>query len=1730
MHRPALLAALAVPGLALPSPAAAQAPDARPTGGAVVAGQASISQTTSRTQVQQGSDRAVIEWQRFDVGANHQVDIRQPAATSWSLNRVTGGDPSAIAGRVTSNGGVALVNPAGVLFHQGAQVDVAALIATTSDITNQNFQQGRMVFDGAPRPGARVENRGSITVAQQGLAALVGPQVANSGTIRAPLGRVALAGAEAFTLDLAGDGLLSLDVTRQVATTPSGATALVTQTGTIEAEGGSVLLTASAASGVLETLVHAGGTTSAAQVALRAQGAPGQGNVRIDGAVAGQVVEATATGTVHATATSRISAPGGRVTLGAGAESRIGAPARLATRTTMDRGARIDAPGGTVIVHAAERTEMRGAIRAEGGAIEVSSRHAMALDGLMDAGATGRVLVDPLELRVVETLSGSTEPAEITADAIAAVVGGLTLQAEQTIRVETAVFKDFGPLTLETTNPTATAGQGIQLLRPVTVTGDFILLSAGDITQAPSGATLNVGTLEARSRGGAVRLQDEDNRIRAIAGGSAATRFDVTSLLDMSLDGPLVAPNISLTTPQTLSLFGTITASGGLDLNALRGTTQQFSGAGITAGVLRLDSALGEVQLQGQGNQIAQIGDSFVPRGLLLSNTTGLEVVGNISAGLLSLSMDQGGLTQSGNSRVIAQTLQALAPNGAVRLDGTQNQINELYGEAGQGLTLATTTALMLAAPLSAPDVELRVGGGLTQDQGGRLTTLRLTLDAGGAVTLEDPANAVSQLGVVRTDDAFRLSTSGGLTLLDSVTASTVTLTAGGAVQARAGSALVTDRLSVQGASVLVDGGGHRIGVLGAGGATGDFRVTVGNALAVEGALSVGGALALQATSLALEAPMDAGATTLRAVSGDIIQNAAARITATSLLAEAPAGQVLLAAAENTVPILGGIAQGDFAFRGTGNAAPDAVAGLQAARLALQFGGNFVQSPLATSGVVTPLLEITTGGNVALASAANRIDEIGAVTAPTGFTLRTSGDLLLSAGLATGGVVDLTAGGTLTQALGAPISATQLRANANTVTLTESGNAIAALGTSRADGAFSLVTSGVLSLQGQVSAGGTLSLLALDNINQAATGAGLTAPLLLARSVFGSVTLQGTGNTFVALGASGAAGDFAVAQEGALALRLTGPIAAPSLSFRTESGLTDVDGGALRGAALRLETNGPVRLDGPGHAVQAVGGRAGSLALAVDGALEVTDTLTAPGALSLSAASLGILAPVSAGTAQLEAVAGDITQTLRGAGVTANVLSARAMAGQVLLDGQGNRVAALGAGGASGAFAVAQEGAAPLLLTAPISAGTLYLRAETGILDSPGALLSAGLLRLNTPGAANFGQTHAIDRIGGQVGALALASSNALAAEEALDVTGSLSLTARALHFAAPVTAGGATLVAQAGDITQEAGGAGLGIGSQGLRVSASGTIALEGAGNTVPLLLGAQAQGAVGLLAGGGMALTGTASGSDVVLRAAGPIRLDGAVLEADRGVLLASPQGFTAGAGSRLLPRDAAQRPVLILDSRATGLAALPAGLAADLPGLAPAQQATQLANFGPAQAAPGGAAVFDLAAGDAPVFLLLDGAAVLGVLDAGRLGVLGQGGSAFIVGTLGGVGGEAAAQLVSVPAGASGYLFNNCVMAAATCNGLPPIVDPPIVIPPVVDPPVVIVPPVVDPPVVVLPPVIQPPVVQPPLVTLAGSRALPANDTAPRLSDWDLRRSVPTVLSPARREDEEQEEGAE
>src|SRR5262249_28764850 len=58
-----------------------------PIGGSVAAGQASISTSGSKMQIDQTSDKAILNWQNFSIGKDGWVNFSQPSASSVALNR-----------------------------------------------------------------------------------------------------------------------------------------------------------------------------------------------------------------------------------------------------------------------------------------------------------------------------------------------------------------------------------------------------------------------------------------------------------------------------------------------------------------------------------------------------------------------------------------------------------------------------------------------------------------------------------------------------------------------------------------------------------------------------------------------------------------------------------------------------------------------------------------------------------------------------------------------------------------------------------------------------------------------------------------------------------------------------------------------------------------------------------------------------------------------------------------------------------------------------------------------------------------------------------------------------------------------------------------------------------------------------------------------------------------------------------------------------------------------------------------------------------------------------------------------------------------------------------------------------------------------------------------------------------------------------------------------------------
>ena len=96
----------------------------------------------STVTINQTADRAILNWQTFNVGRDTTVDFRQQA--EWAvLNRVNdpAGRPSQIQGQIKAPGTVLIVNRNGVVFDGASQVNVRNLVAAAGRISDEQFRE-----------------------------------------------------------------------------------------------------------------------------------------------------------------------------------------------------------------------------------------------------------------------------------------------------------------------------------------------------------------------------------------------------------------------------------------------------------------------------------------------------------------------------------------------------------------------------------------------------------------------------------------------------------------------------------------------------------------------------------------------------------------------------------------------------------------------------------------------------------------------------------------------------------------------------------------------------------------------------------------------------------------------------------------------------------------------------------------------------------------------------------------------------------------------------------------------------------------------------------------------------------------------------------------------------------------------------------------------------------------------------------------------------------------------------------------------------------------------------------------------------------------------------------------------------------------------------------------------------------------------------------------------------
>jgi len=438
-----LLSSSALTGIALIS-TGAEAGQALPTGGVVTAGTATIAQPNAKQlTVTTGTQNTVIDWSSFSIASGNKVTIQQPGTSSITVNEVTGPDPSQIFGDLSSNGRVVLANPNGIWFGPDSHVDVAGLVASTATLSADAKQAfaagGRLSLDVAGKANASIQNDGKITIANEGLAALVAPGVRNNGVIQATLGTVQLASGTTSTLDFYGDGLVSLAVTSPVqalAIGPDGKpfNATIENNGKLKA--GQVLVTASVVKGVVDNSINMSGVTEAKGVTVSG------GDIVLDGGDGAVTVAGTLDASSQQAQGGNVQVTGGAVTLASTAKIDVsgakgggtvevgggphgGGTLKHATTTTVAQGASIKANatkqgnGGNVAVWSDGLTTFNGSIEAKGagtgngGWVETSGHYLSIATGTVDAsapnGAAGTWLLDPYSLDVVSGTGTSTD-------------------------------------------------------------------------------------------------------------------------------------------------------------------------------------------------------------------------------------------------------------------------------------------------------------------------------------------------------------------------------------------------------------------------------------------------------------------------------------------------------------------------------------------------------------------------------------------------------------------------------------------------------------------------------------------------------------------------------------------------------------------------------------------------------------------------------------------------------------------------------------------------------------------------------------------------------------------------------------------------------------------------------------------------------------------------------------------------------------------------------------------------------------------------------------------------------------------------------------------------------------------------------------------------------------------------------------------------------------------------
>ncbi|MGD0959938.1 MAG: filamentous hemagglutinin family protein [Methylomonas sp.] len=655
----------------------------------------------------------VLDWSNFNIDKGYKVDFEGSAA-SVVVNEVPGqqaGGASTIAGTITANEQIYLVNPNGIVFAPGSNVSANALVATTLGISQQALQSGiANVFTNALNNTATAVAQGAALQAQNngqnylqdsqgnnildasgnkipvsigditvnagaaistnapgGLILLAAPTINNAGGISAPDGQVILAAAQdkVYLQDSQDPNLRGMLV-------EVGTGGLVNNTGNVQASTGNVTMIGFA-------VQQNGIATATTSVALN-------GSVRL-----------LAEEGVSSPANSSSVLTGATTQRGVALNDNLGTSANVYLGANSLTGVELDTSGATAIAAQAQPQSY----------VEISGHEVELLSGSLVQAPAGNVNVEALEqpLSIAQATGAASLPATQGTARIYMQTGS-AIDVSGVQNVAEPVANNIVSLKLQSNEL-----RNSPLQRSGVLYGQTVDVDTRDATMTYANGVLSSATVPIADITGPVQTILSTIDERSTAGGA----------INLNSSGDVV-----INSGGTLNFSGGSVAYQGGDIT----TTELSSGGqvynlGLASPNLIYSSVFNQTSYQAGYVQGAAGGNLNINSFAALLDGT---LRGNTVTGALQR---QSGEWAAGSS-----------VNINLGIDNASVQQDIVFGNAGSGLTLAATDAFPLNNNVQSSPMALNINTSMLNNSGVQNITLgtngKVTVDAGASVSLSD--------------------------------------------------------------------------------------------------------------------------------------------------------------------------------------------------------------------------------------------------------------------------------------------------------------------------------------------------------------------------------------------------------------------------------------------------------------------------------------------------------------------------------------------------------------------------------------------------------------------------------------------------------------------------------------------------------------------------------------------------------------------------------------------------------------------------------------------------------------------------------------------------------------------------------------------------------------------------------------------------------------------------------